>query len=80
MTRALMELAGGQVILTLEGGYDKESLALSATACLTALLGHEMGAISSSNRSALDRGIGTPLPTAMAVCRFGCVCVCVFLF
>jgi len=39
MTRRLIRLAGGRVVLALEGGYDLDAIALSAEACVRALLG-----------------------------------------
>ena len=38
MTRMLMNLAGGRVLLLLEGGYSLEALPLCASACIRALL------------------------------------------
>ncbi|KAF9375666.1 Histone deacetylase, partial [Podila verticillata] len=42
LTRLVQTLAGGRVILSLEGGYEFEPLALSATACLEELLPHSL--------------------------------------
>jgi histone deacetylase 6 len=39
MTARLNELAGGRVVLALEGGYNLEAIASSAAACLRVLLG-----------------------------------------
>ncbi len=39
MTRRLLSLAGGRVVLALEGGYDLEAIARSAAASLRVLLG-----------------------------------------
>lgn len=41
MTRRLRTLAGGRVVLALEGGYDLDAIARSAAACLRVLLGEE---------------------------------------
>ena len=42
MTRELMSLAGGKVVLTLEGGYDITSICDATEACVRALLGDEV--------------------------------------
>ena len=42
MTRELMSLAGGKVVLTLEGGYDITSICDATEACVRALLGEEV--------------------------------------
>ncbi|KAF9163537.1 Histone deacetylase [Actinomortierella ambigua] len=42
MTRLVQTLAGGRVILSLEGGYEFEPLATSAAACLEELLPHSL--------------------------------------
>ncbi|KAK7109123.1 histone deacetylase 4-like isoform X3 [Littorina saxatilis] len=42
MTRELMSLAGGKVVLTLEGGYDVTSICDATEACVRALLGDEL--------------------------------------
>ena len=39
LTRRLLGLAGGRVVLALEGGYDLEAIARSAAACVRTLLG-----------------------------------------
>ena len=39
MTARLRELAGGRLVLALEGGYDLNAIARSAEACLRVLLG-----------------------------------------
>jgi len=39
LTRQLMELAGGKLVLALEGGYSLSATTASATACMAALLG-----------------------------------------
>ena len=41
MTRQLMELAGGKVIMALEGGYDLPSICDASHECVRALLGDE---------------------------------------
>ncbi|GAB6026765.1 Histone deacetylase 4, variant 2 [Chamberlinius hualienensis] len=42
MTRQLMQLAGGRVILSLEGGYDLQAICDCAEQCVKALLGDEV--------------------------------------
>lgn len=42
MTKQLMALAGGRVVLVLEGGYDPQSTSMSAELCLRALLNDEV--------------------------------------
>ncbi|XP_073519280.1 histone deacetylase 7 isoform X2 [Phyllobates terribilis] len=42
MTRQLMSLAGGRVVLALEGGHDLTSICDASEACVSALLGNEM--------------------------------------
>ncbi|XP_051567628.1 histone deacetylase 7-like isoform X2 [Myxocyprinus asiaticus] len=41
LTRKLMELAEGRVVLVLEGGYDLSSLCDASQACVNALVGYE---------------------------------------
>jgi histone deacetylase 6 len=63
MTARLTGLAGGRVVLALEGGYNLEAIAGSAAACLRVLLGEAAalpevrpaGRISPVAESALDR-------------------------
>ncbi|CAD7091315.1 unnamed protein product [Hermetia illucens] len=45
MTRELMQLADGKVVLALEGGYDLPAICDSAQECVKALLGDEPAAI-----------------------------------
>jgi acetoin utilization deacetylase AcuC-like enzyme len=45
MTARLRELAGGRLVLALEGGYDLDAIARSAEACLRVLLGEPAPAI-----------------------------------
>lgn len=42
MTRQLQSLAGGRVVLVLEGGYELTSMSDAAEACLRTLLGYEV--------------------------------------
>ncbi|KAK7906801.1 hypothetical protein WMY93_015413 [Mugilogobius chulae] len=46
LTRQLMSLAGGKVVLVLEGGHDLRGLCDSAEACVSALLGREVEPLS----------------------------------
>uniref|UniRef100_A0A803W8L6 Histone deacetylase n=1 Tax=Ficedula albicollis TaxID=59894 RepID=A0A803W8L6_FICAL len=42
MTKQLMSLAGGAVVLALEGGHDLTAICDASEACVAALLGHEV--------------------------------------
>lgn len=42
MTKQVMTLAGGKVVLVLEGGYELEPLCDATELCLRALLGQEV--------------------------------------
>lgn len=42
MTNQLMKLAGGKVVLVLEGGYELNALAECGKLCVEALLGREV--------------------------------------
>ncbi|KAM5179938.1 histone deacetylase 7 isoform 5-T5 [Mantella aurantiaca] len=42
MTRQLMNLAGGRVVLALEGGHDLTAICDASEACVSALLGNEL--------------------------------------
>ena len=44
MTKQLMSLAGGRLVLALEGGYEPQSTSQSAELCLRALLQDEVSA------------------------------------
>jgi histone deacetylase 6 len=43
LTRSLLRLAGGRVVLALEGGYNLDAISRSAAACLRVLLGEAAG-------------------------------------
>jgi histone deacetylase 4/5 len=45
MTRELMSLANGKIVLALEGGYEVTSICDSAEMCVKALLGQEIPSI-----------------------------------
>ncbi len=57
MTARLSTLAGGRLVLALEGGYDLEAIARSAAACLRVLLGEDAPACDA----------GEPSPAAAAI-------------
>ncbi|MDQ6894523.1 MAG: histone deacetylase [Acidobacteriota bacterium] len=57
MTARLLELAGGKLVLALEGGYELEAISASAEACLRVLLGDAVPAPES----------GPPSPAATRV-------------
>ena len=42
LTRQLMSLAGGRVVLALEGGHDLTAICDASEACVSALLGNEV--------------------------------------
>ena len=46
MTRELMSLAGGKVVLVLEGGYDISAISEASVSCVRALLGDEVAFVS----------------------------------
>ncbi|KAG8237537.1 hypothetical protein J437_LFUL017467, partial [Ladona fulva] len=46
MTQQLMQLAGGKVILSLEGGYDLPAICDASQECVRALLGDEIATLS----------------------------------
>lgn len=45
MTRQLMNLAGGALVLALEGGHDLTAICDASEACVSALLGNEVWGI-----------------------------------
>ncbi|XP_049310232.1 histone deacetylase 4 isoform X11 [Bactrocera dorsalis] len=61
MTRELMQLADGKVVLALEGGYDLPAICDSAQECVRALLGDPLSAITESelNRPPCQNAIDT---------------------
>ena len=69
MTARLATLAGGRLVLALEGGYDLEAIAKSAAACLRVLLGEAPPARESGAPSC--RGVGDPgcRQRSAAICR-----------
>lgn len=71
LTRLVQTLAGGRVILSLEGGYEFEPLALSATACLEELLPHSLLPATAVTRAfpyaSFHGTLNSVKPNAMAV-------------
>ncbi|KAG0046497.1 Histone deacetylase 4 [Gryganskiella cystojenkinii] len=71
LTRLVQTLAGGRVILSLEGGYEFEPLALSAAACLEELLPHSLLPATSPIRAfpyaSFQGTLNSVKPNAMAV-------------
>lgn len=61
MTRELMHLANGKVVLALEGGYDLPAICDSAQECVRALLGDPLSPIAESelNRPPCQNAIDT---------------------
>jgi len=59
LTERLTRLAGGRVVLALEGGYNLDVIARSAAACLRVLLGEKAGRMEFGEPSAMgERKIG----------------------
>nr|XP_014341720.1 PREDICTED: histone deacetylase 5 [Latimeria chalumnae] len=48
LTKQLMKLAGGRVVLALEGGHDLTAICDASEACVSALLGNELDSLSQS--------------------------------
>ncbi|KAF9977997.1 Histone deacetylase [Actinomortierella ambigua] len=71
MTRLVQTLAGGRVILSLEGGYEFEPLATSAAACLEELLPHSLLPSTAPTRAfpyaSFHGTLNSVKPNAMAV-------------
>ncbi|KAF9337561.1 Histone deacetylase [Podila minutissima] len=71
LTRLVQTLAGGRVILSLEGGYEFEPLANSATACLEELLPHSLLPATAPTRAfpfaSFSGTLNSVKPNAMAV-------------
>ncbi|GJJ72188.1 hypothetical protein EMPS_04545 [Entomortierella parvispora] len=71
LTRLVQTLAGGRVILSLEGGYEFEPLALSAAACLEELLPHSLLPATAPTRAfpfaSFQGTLNSVKPNAMAV-------------
>ena len=53
MTKKLMSLAEGKVVLVLEGGYDLQSICDSAEMCVSALMNKQAPSFSSRTLNAL---------------------------
>ncbi|XP_002164574.3 polyamine deacetylase HDAC10 [Hydra vulgaris] len=54
MTKELMSLADGKVVIVLEGGYNLKTLASSMSSCLATLLGDPINVVINSNKSSLS--------------------------
>lgn len=50
MTKQLMGLAGGRIVLALEGGHDLTAICDASEACVSALLGNEVWSHQSHHR------------------------------
>lgn len=57
MTQQLMNLAGGAVVLALEGGHDLTAICDASEACVAALLGNK---VSSTPSCLYFHGAGAP--------------------
>lgn len=72
MTKQLMSLAGGAVVLALEGGHDLTAICDASEACVSALLGDEVRAEAAGRRRrccwlpARPRGTAPPLDPSSA--------------
>ncbi|KJE94768.1 hypothetical protein, variant [Capsaspora owczarzaki ATCC 30864] len=69
MTAWLKELAGGKVILALEGGYDLNSLSTCATACIRVLLGEQPPPIPPSSNQYDTRNSNQPSSAAITLLK-----------
>lgn len=70
LTKQLMGLAGGRIVLALEGGHDLTAICDASEACVSALLGDEVGGPCAGG----DRPVWVP-PAALgltAPCSAGC--------
>ncbi|XP_046841297.1 histone deacetylase 4-like isoform X2 [Xenia sp. Carnegie-2017] len=68
MTRQLMKVANGQILLALEGGYSLPSLCDSAEACMRALLGDEIPPLAEEHlRNRPNRNATLSLERTLAV-------------
>uniref|UniRef100_A0A4X1T5C1 histone deacetylase n=1 Tax=Sus scrofa TaxID=9823 RepID=A0A4X1T5C1_PIG len=67
LTKQLMGLAGGRVVLALEGGHDLTAICDASEACVSALLGNEVGA---PERAGCPRAV-PPTPPLLLGCRAG---------
>eukprot|EP00124_Ichthyophonus_hoferi_P000956 Ihof_evm3s42 gene=Ihof_evmTU3s42 len=71
MTQLLLELAGGKVILSLEGGYHVSSLSASAVACIKVILGEPAPPLSHTSATCFSLSLNHrphhPQPNAVGV-------------
>ncbi|NXI83240.1 HDAC7 deacetylase, partial [Rhipidura dahli] len=82
MTKQLMSLAGGAVVLALEGGHDLTAICDASEACVAALLGHEESVRQKPNANAvrsLEAVIQVQSKYWVAVQRFASKLGCSFL-
>ncbi|XP_028415768.1 histone deacetylase 4-like isoform X1 [Dendronephthya gigantea] len=72
MTRQLMDVADGQIVLALEGGYSLPTLCDSAEACMRALLGDELPQLAEEHlRNRPNRNAIQSLERVLAVhCKY----------
>ena len=62
LTKQLMGLAGGRVVLALEGGHDLTAICDASEACVSALLGNEVGGLGAQGRAAGCPALPCPTP------------------
>lgn len=69
MTHWLKEVSNGKMVMSLEGGYDLNSLSTSATACLSVLLGEKPPPIPASVNPYDTKNPNQPSSAAVAVLK-----------
>ena len=62
MTRELQTLAGGRLVLVLEGGYDLAAICDSAETCVRALVGEESDSLEDKTSSAPANQVYLEMP------------------
>ncbi|XP_050419187.1 histone deacetylase 4 isoform X2 [Patella vulgata] len=67
MTRELMALANGKIVLCLEGGYDIPSICSASEACVKALLGDELDLLEEESRRKPCQPAQDSLETAIRI-------------
>lgn len=76
LTRQLMTLAGGRVVLALEGGHDLTAICDASEACVAALLGQEVrGSLPTNAVQPVNRGRVRPCVRVCLRSRRVCLCV-----
>lgn len=68
LTKQLMGLAGGRIVLALEGGHDLTAICDASEACVSALLGNEVGEQETAARGPRGSGPGLLCSAVPAVC------------